>query len=483
MQNSIPGLLWAVVICLLGTSVSAQQTTDQKNSLAEASGDPVEVSSAEIQEPSGTVEMELADAVQAASRAANNAWMMTAAALVLFMTAPGLALFYGGLVRQKNVLSVMMQCIYLMGMMTLLWAICGYSFAFGGEGAFFGNLDHLFMNGVALQNKVAPGGGIPDLTFMVFQGMFFIITPALICGAFAERMKFSTMVVFSVLWGVLVYCPLCHWVWAESGILYYGGPNAWFGGAIDFAGGTVVHMSSGFSALVVSLLIGNRIGFGSDDMRPHNLAFSAIGAAMLWVGWFGFNAGSAAASNDIAANAFVVTHFSAAAGAFAWASIEWLSRGKPSILGTASGAVAGLVCITPASGCVHPMPAILMGLLAGIACYFACGIVKRAFGYDDSLDAFGIHGVGGILGAILIGFFASQDVGDANGLIYSASEGWPLMVGQLVAVGVTLVYSFGMTWVLVLVLKKTIGLRVDEKSEIRGLDITEHGEEGYIFNR
>ncbi|MEE2642221.1 MAG: ammonium transporter [Planctomycetota bacterium] len=421
--------------------------------------------------------------IAASARAGHTAWMMTAAALVLFMTAPGLALFYGGLVRQKNVLSVMMQCLFLMGMMTLLWAVCGYSFAFGGQGAYFGNLDHLFMNGITLKNGVAPGGDIPDLVFMVFQGMFFIITPALICGAFAERMKFCTMVTFSILWGLLVYCPLCHWVWHDKGILYHGGDNAWAGGAIDFAGGTVVHMSSGISALLVAVLLGQRIGFGTKDLRPHNLTYTAMGAAMLWVGWFGFNAGSAAASNDSAANAFVVTHFSAAAGAVAWAMMEWVARGKPSILGTASGAVAGLVCITPASGCVHPMPAILLGLAAGVACYYACGALKSAFGYDDSLDAFGVHGVGGTLGALLIGIFATTEVspGGANGLYYGG--GMSLMIGQVVAVLVTFAFSLVATFAILKLLDATLGLRVVQEDEVRGLDLTEHGEEGYIFNR
>lgn len=425
----------------------------------------------------------LEDRIATSARAGHVAWMMTASALVLFMTAPGLALFYGGLVRQKNILSVMMQCLFLMGLMTVLWAVCGYSFAFGGDGAFFGNLDHLFLQGLAMKAGVLPGGAIPELLFAAFQGMFFIITPALICGAFAERMKFSAMVAFSILWGLLVYCPLCHWVW-DGGILAFGGDHSWAGGAIDFAGGTVVHMSSGISALLIAIMIGQRIGFGTRDLRPHNLTYTAMGAAMLWVGWFGFNAGSAGESNDRAVNAFVVTHLSAAGGAVAWAFAEWVLRGKPTILGTASGAVAGLVCITPASGCVQPMPAILMGIAAGVVCYYACGALKTRFGYDDSLDAFGVHGVGGTLGALLIGLFASREVGDeANGLIYDLREGFSLLLGQAVAVLVTIVFSLVVTFVLLKILDATIGLRVDHEEEIRGLDLSEHGEEGYIFNR
>ncbi len=299
-----------------------------------------------------------------AARAANNSWMMTSTALVLFMTAPGLAMFYSGLVRRKNVLGVMMQCLFLMALMTIIWGLWGYSLAFGaaGQNPYIGNGEYLFLNQVKMVGGVAPGSALPDLTFMAFQGMFFIITPALICGAFAERMKFSSMVLLMVAWGTLVYCPLCHWVWAQ-GILAHGAEGAWAGGALDFAGGTVVHISSGFSALVCAVLIGKRLGYGTDDMRPHNLTYTALGAGMLWVGWFGFNAGSAGAANDLAANALVVTHFSAAAGAVAWAAMEWILRGKPSVLGTASGAVAGLVCITPASGFVQPMPALRDGRL------------------------------------------------------------------------------------------------------------------------
>ena len=323
-------------------------------------------------------------------------------------------------------------------------------------------------------------GSIPRLTHMLFQGMFFIITPALICGAFAERMKFSAMVLFLILWGTFVYCPLCHWVWG-GGILAFGGENAIAGGALDFAGGTVVHISSGVSALVCAMLIGKRIGFGRDDMRPHNLTYTALGAAMLWVGWFGFNAGSELASDHLASSAFCVTHFSAAAGAVAWAVYEWIRQGKPTILGAASGAVAGLVCITPAAGFVNPMPALIMGAAAGVVCAWACGTLKASMGYDDSLDAFGVHGVGGTLGAILTGVFATRACWDiAEGEKLGLIEGGGVMMGQIAAVIVTWVFSIIATFILLKIVDAIIGLRASEQQEIQGLDMALHGEEAYI---
>lgn len=434
------------------------------------------------------------DTVADAALAGHNAWMLTCSALVLFMTAPGLAMFYSGLVRKKNVLSVMMQCLFLMGLMTVIWGLWGYSLAFGGsvgeEGysPWIGNTDYLMMNNVQSVWDDAAGaptvpmeGSIPRLTHMVFQGMFFIITPALICGAFAERVKFSTMVVFMILWGTFVYCPLCHWVW-DGGVLAFGEEGAFSGGALDFAGGTVVHISSGISALVCCIFMGKRLGFGVDDLRPHNLTYTALGAGMLWVGWFGFNAGSELASDGVASSAFVVTHFSAAAGALSWAFAEWVLHGRPSILGTASGAVAGLVCITPAAGFVNPMPALIMGALAGVVCYFACSKMKSSLGYDDSLDAFGVHGVGGTLGAVLTGVFATRAVTDmADGAPLGMMEGGTIMVGQIVAVLITVVFSVVATLILLVVLNATMGLRVSEEAEVRGLDISEHGEEGYIL--
>ena len=445
-------------------------------------------------------QMEAAHATaESAALAGNNAWMLTCCALVLFMTAPGLALFYGGLVRKKNVLGVMMQCFFLMGLMTVIWALYGYTLAFGGsfdglmaEGSvsnpYIGNLDHLFMNGIErVWDEEAKGphtpmnGAIPAITFMLFQGMFFIITPALICGAYAERMKFSTMVVFTILWGTLVYCPLAHWVWG-GGILAFGGPDSWAGGALDFAGGTVVHISSGISALVCALVLGRRLGWGHEDMRPHNLTYTVIGAAMLWVGWFGFNAGSELASDHLTSSAFATTHFAAAAGAIGWAFMEWLARGKPSVLGAASGAIAGLVCITPGAGFVNLMPSLIIGAAAGIVCYFACGALKAAFKYDDSLDAFGIHGVGGTLGAILTGVFATRAAWDiAEGEPLGLLEGGGVLGGQVVAVVVTIVYCAVASFIILKVLDWTMGLRVSQEGEVRGLDINEHGEEGYIF--
>ena len=428
----------------------------------------------------------------------DNAWMLTSSALVLMMTGPGLALFYCGLVRKKNVMSVMMQCIFLMCLMTVIWALYGYTLAFGGYQADFkgtpawiGNFQYLFMhnaesvwNGKASETPLFPGLTIPVMTHMLFQGMFFIITPALICGAFAERMKFSTMVVFMILWGTLIYCPLAHWVWG-GGILAYGSPNAekiCAGGALDFAGGTVVHISSGVSALICALLLGKRLGFGKTPMPPHNLTYTAIGAAMLWVGWFGFNAGSALAANQLASSAFTATHFAAAAGGLTWAGLEWIFRGKPSVLGACSGVVAGLVCITPASGYVTPMPALVMGVAVGVVCYFACTVVKSKFGYDDSLDAFGVHGVGGTLGAILTGVFATRATGGVtDGKPLGLLEGGSALTSQIIAVAISWGLAVVGTFILLKVLDAVMGLRVSREAEIEGLDLSQHGEEGYIF--
>lgn len=428
----------------------------------------------------------------------DHAWMLTSSALVLMMTGPGLALFYSGLVRKKNVLGVMMQCIFLMGLMTVVWALYGYSLSFGGDAnadnfisLFVGNGEFLLMQNVGpvfdmnINAVVYPmEGTIPRLTHMVFQGMFFIITPALICGAFAERMKFSTMTVFLVLWGTLVYCPLCHMVW-DGGWLAHGVDSSLLGGALDFAGGTVVHISSGVSALICAVVIGRRLGFGSEAMPPHNLTYTTIGACLLWVGWFGFNAGSAVAANNLAATAFIATHFSAAAGAVAWPAMEWLMRGKPTILGACSGAVAGLVCVTPASGFVQPIPGLILGVAAGVVCYFACTSIKNQFGYDDSLDAFGVHGIGGTLGAILTGVFATRAItgndGAPLGMVDGVDAGITLLIGQIAAVAVTWVYAAFATFILLKILDVTMGLRVAQQDEIQGLDLSQHGEEGYIF--
>lgn len=428
----------------------------------------------------------------------DNGWMLTSSALVLMMTAPGLALFYSGLVRKKNVLSVMMQCVFLMCLMTVIWALWGYTMSFGGDAPgptpkWLGNGDHLLMKGVEAAWEdgkavipVHPTLTISRLTHMLFQGMFFIITPALICGAFAERMKFSTMVVFSVLWGTLVYCPLCHAVWGGGVLQYVSGGNplaaGFGGGALDFAGGTVVHISSGVSALVCALMLGKRLGYGSQPMPPHNLTYTAMGAAMLWVGWFGFNAGSALNASGLAASAFCATHFAAAAGGLTWAALEWITRGKPSILGTCSGVVAGLVCITPAAGYVTPMSALLMGVAVGIVCFLACTSLKAKFRYDDSLDAFGVHGVGGTLGAVLTGVFATRATGAfADGQPLGLLEGGKVMTAQVIAVVITWVLAIVATYVILKVLDAVMGLRVSQAAEIEGLDFSQHGEEGYIF--
>jgi len=428
----------------------------------------------------------------------DHAWMLVSCALVLMMTAPGLALFYCGLVRKKNVLGVMMQCFFLMGLLTVVWALWGYSLSFGGTNGtegfspYIGNADFVFMRDVqpALDKDkhiVYPmEGTIPRMTHMLFQGMFFIITPALICGAFAERMKFSTLVVFMILWGTLIYCPLCHWVW-DGGLLAFDFSKgtkfdcAWVG-ALDFAGGTVVHISSGVSALVCALVMGRRLGFGHEPMPPHNLTYTVIGAALLWVGWFGFNAGSALAANGQAASAFAATHFAAAAAALGWAGMEWILRGKPTVLGACSGAVAGLVCITPASGFVQPMPALIMGVAAGVVCFLACTWLKGIFKYDDALDAFGVHGVGGTLGALLTGVFATQAVAVAGTPVpLGQLEGGPALQAQVAAIGITWAYAAIGTFIILKVLDAVMGLRVSQQDEIQGLDYSQHGEEGYIF--
>ncbi|MEM8680069.1 MAG: ammonium transporter [Planctomycetota bacterium] len=437
----------------------------------------------------------VASAQEATLDNGDNAWVLTCSALVLFVTAPGLAMCYGGLVRRKNVLGVIMQCLFLMGLMTVVWGLWGYSLAFGGSvgepgyHAWIGNTDYLGMRDVAASWSTAENrailpmeGRVPRLTHMVFQGMFFIVTPVLICGGFAERMRFSAMATFMLLWGTFVYCPLCHWVW-DGGILAFGSPHALMGGVLDFAGGTVVHVSSGVSALVMALFMGKRLGFGQEDMRPHNLTYTAIGSAMLWVGWFGFTGGSRLAADGVAASAFVATHFAAAAGALAWVLVEWRMTGKPSVLGAASGIVAGLVCITPGSGFVGPMAAMGMGAIAGIICFFACTKLKRAFRYDDSLDAFGVYGVAGICGVLLTGVFASRAISNvANGAPLGWLEGGSILLGQLGAIAVTVVFTITATLIICVILNTIMRVRIDPEGEFIGLDQWEHGEEGYILH-
>jgi ammonium transporter, Amt family len=421
--------------------------------------------------------------VKSAQMNADNAWMLVSCALVLMMTGPGLALFYGGLVRKKNVLGTMMQSFILMAVATVMWAVVGYSLSFGDGNAFIGDLRYLFLNGVTGEPNGTYAATIPQQTFMVFQMMFAIITPALITGAFAERMKFSAMLLFTVLWSLLVYYPMAHMVWGNGGLL-----NAFLGGKIptlDFAGGTVVHITSGVSALVCAIVMGKRKGFPNEPMKPHSLVLSFIGACLLWVGWFGFNAGSALGSGSLAASAFVATHFGAAAAACGWLIAEWFQHGKPSILGGISGAVAGLVAITPASGFVKPMPALLIGFIAGIVCYYMVVKVKGMLGYDDSLDAFGVHGAGGTLGAILTGVFATMEVNalkDASGnpiptglLEGNSGQLVNQLIGCAIAWGIAIVGSF----IILKVVDAVTGLRVSAEEETVGLDLSQHGEEGY----
>ena len=451
--------VWGVLSTLVATSLTAAaQTVEERLATAEA-------------------------AIGTAQTAGDNAWMLVCSALVLMMTGPGLALFYGGLVRRKNVLATMMQSFIMMVVVTVLWAIVGYSLAFAKGSPFIGGLDFLFLNGVGTAPS-AYAATIPHLTFMVFQLMFAIITPALITGAFAERMKFSAMLLFCTLWVLVVYFPLAHMVWGDGGYL-----NAFLGGripALDFAGGTVVHISSGFSALVCALYLGKRLGYPKTQMMPHNLVLSVIGACLLWVGWFGFNAGSAVAANGLASNAFVTTHFGAAAAALGWLLIEWIRLGKPTVLGGISGAVAGLVGITPAAGFVTPMSALIIGFIAGVVCFIAVTEVKKRLGYDDSLDAFGVHGVGGFTGAILTGVFANSaintvfkdEAGNAlpSGLLEGNSK---QVLNQLIAAVIAIVLGMVASWVILKVVDLLVGVRATGEDETVGLDVSQHGEEGY----
>jgi ammonium transporter, Amt family len=423
-------------------------------------------------------------ATKAAQSAGDNAWMLTSSALVLMMTGPGLALFYGGLVRKKNVLSTMMQSFVLMAVITVLWGVVGYSLAFGEGTSLIGGLRYLFLNGVDGAPNADYAGTIPQQTFMIYQLMFAIITPALITGAFAERMKFKAMLLFMVLWSLLVYFPMAHMVWGKGGLL-----NAFLGGrfpCFDFAGGTVVHVTSGVSALVCALYLGKRLGYPT-GMKPHSVVLSFIGACLLWVGWFGFNAGSALGASALATSAFVATHFAAATAALGWMLAEWIKLGRPSVLGGISGSVAGLVAITPASGFVKPMPAMLIGFAAGIVCYFMVTTVKQKFGYDDSLDAFGVHGAGGTLGAILTGVFATNAVN--NSLKDASGNPLPLglvdghggqIVNQLIGTAIAWALAIVGTLVILKVCDVLLGLRVTPEQEVEGLDLALHGEEGYI---
>lgn len=424
----------------------------------------------------------LQQSIANAQSAGDNAWMLVSSALVLLMTGPGLALFYGGLVRKKNILGTMMQSFAMMGLVTIIWALVGYSLAFGHGNWFIGGFEHVFLRGVGLTPNPDYAATIPEQTYMIYQLMFAIITPALICGAFAERMKFSAMALFLSLWSILVYCPMAHMVWGVGGLL-----NA-TGGAmpsLDFAGGTVVHITSGVSALICALYLGKRIGYPQTAMPPHSLVLSFIGACLLWVGWFGFNAGSALAASPLATSAFVATHFATATAALGWTIFEWFHNGKPTALGAISGAVAGLVAITPASGFVTPMSALAIGLIAGFFCSFMVFKVKSFFGYDDSLDAFGVHGAGGTLGAVLTGFFATMVINPiyGKGVPTGAIDGhWMQVLHQLAGIGVAWSISIVGTLILLFVVDKTIGLRVSREDEMAGLDLSQHGEEGYVLD-
>ena len=423
---------------------------------------------------------QLEQRVTAAQSSADNAWMLVSAALVLLMTGPGLALFYGGLVRRKNTLAIMMQSFMLMAVISVLWALVGYSLCFGGNGPVIGGFEHAFLRGVGAEPNPDYAGTIPQATYMVYQLMFAIITPALITGATAERMKFSGTLLFLTLWFLVVYAPLAHMVWGKGGVL-----NAALGGkfpTLDFAGGTVVHISSGVSALVCALYLGRRTGFPKQPMPPHSLVLSFIGACLLWVGWFGFNAGSALASSPLATSAFVATHFATAAAAISWSAAEWIKNGRASALGAISGAVAGLVAITPAAGFVAPMPALAIGLIAGLVCYWMVTKGKAIFGYDDALDAFGVHGAGGTIGALLTGVFAQQVVNPIFGAgkpVGGLDGHWGQMGNQLVGVLIAWGLALVGTLVLLKITDQITGLRVTEEQEIEGLDITQHGEEAY----
>ncbi|MBF8657792.1 ammonium transporter [Pseudomonas putida] len=420
----------------------------------------------------------LAEEAAPALNSGDTAWMLTATALVLFMTIPGLALFYGGMVRSKNVLSVMMQCFAITGLMSILWVVYGYSMAFDTTGmekgvlnfnSFVGGFSKAFLSGVTPDSLTSATALFPEAVFIIFQMTFAIITPALIVGAFAERMKFSAMLVFMGIWFTLVYAPIAHMVWSGDGALM------WDWGVLDFAGGTVVHINAGIAGLVCCLVLGKRKGYPTTPMAPHNLGYTLMGAAMLWIGWFGFNAGSAAAANGTAGMAMLVTQIATAAAALGWMFAEWIGHGKPSALGIASGVVAGLVAITPAAGTVGPMGALVIGLASGVICYFCATSLKRKLGYDDSLDAFGVHGIGGIVGAILTGVFAAPALGGFGAVTDIGMQVWVQAKGVIF----TVAYTAIVTYIILKVLDLVMGLRVNEEEEAVGLDLAQHNERGY----
>ena len=470
-----------MTMVLAAIPLLAQQTPPSvASSLPAATAGTTPVTTPESSKAISDKLSQLDQRVTAAQSAGDNAWMLVSAALVLMMTGPGLALFYGGLVRRKNTLAIMMQSFLLMALISVLWALVGYSLCFGGNGQVIGGFEHAFLRGVGADPNPDYAGTIPQATFMIYQLMFAIITPALITGATAERMKFSGTVLFLTLWFLVVYAPLAHMVWGKGGFL-----NAALGGkfpTLDFAGGTVVHISSGVSALVCALYLGKRTGYPKQPMPPHSLVLSFIGACLLWVGWFGFNAGSALAASSLATSAFVATHFATAAAAISWSIAEWIKNGRASALGAISGAVAGLVAITPAAGFVAPMPALAIGFVAGLVCYGMVTKVKSIFGYDDALDAFGVHGAGGTIGALLTGVFAQQVINPIFGAgkpVGGMDGHWGQLGNQLV--GVLIAWGFALlgTIVLLKITDMITGVRVTETEEIEGLDITQHGEEAY----
>ena len=451
-------LLQLVVLGLLAFSVPAAWADDLPTTAPSAAQSPAPAAIASAPtEPTliGTDKISSGD----------TAWMLTSTALVLMMTIPGLALFYGGMVRKKNVLATLMQSFAITCVVTILWWLIGYSWAFTPGSAYLGGATRALFNGMTIMkdaNKLTVSHlalTIPETVYAMFQLTFAIITPALIAGAFADRMKFSAMLVFISVWSLVVYCPIAHWVWEPSGWLAVKG-------VLDYAGGTVVHINAGIAGLASCLVLGKRVGYGKEAMPPHNLTLTLIGASLLWVGWFGFNAGSAGAADGRAGMAMVATQIATAAAALGWMFAEWITKGKPSVLGIASGAVAGLVAITPASGFVGPTPAAIIGIAAGVLCFFAATSLKGALGYDDSLDAFGVHGIGGIIGALLTGVFASKEISGVDGSI----------VTQLWGVGATLIYGFVMSFTILKVIDMTMGLRVTEEQEREGLDISLHGE-------
>lgn len=448
-------------LCMAGALLgSASVFAEDAAPPAAAAAAPVAATAA----PAPLAGLQLVDA--SAINAGDTAWVLVSTALVLFMTIPGLALFYGGMVRKKNILSTLMQSFAITALITVLWTLIGYSLAFTPGNGFIGGLDRVLLDGMTYAKEAGKltvnatlAGTIPESVFMMFQMTFAIITPALITGAFAERMKFSAMLAFMALWSLLVYSPVAHWVWEPGGWMFEKG-------VLDFAGGTVVHINAGIAGLVCAFVLGKRVGFGREAMAPHNLVLTLVGASMLWVGWFGFNAGSAVAADGRAGMAMAATQIAAGMAALTWMFAEWLAKGKPSVLGIASGAVAGLVAITPAAGFVDPKGALAIGAISGVGCYWGATSLKHMLGYDDSLDAFGVHGVGGIIGALLTGVFAVKEIGAVEGSVLT----------QLIGVLATVAYSLVMTFVILKVIDLVIGLRVTEEEEREGLDVVLHGE-------